>query len=256
METKKIIAVLLIIIVVITAGVLFYKYRDSVVQTKTNAVNNNTNKTFLIEDKKIIDNTNPFKINIVYPQIGGLDFFNKTVLDAVNKEIGDFKTNSLQNDEAVKKVDPAGYAKYPREYDLNITYTKGEIDENIASVVLNVYNFEGGAHGSNYFLPFNYNLKTKQEIKLADLFPGQSDYLQKISDFCIADLKKQMTVSGAIDMTDDSWITRGAGPAEENYSVFLINPSTSSGQATITFYFPQYQVAAGAAGNFEVTMLR
>ena len=85
---------------------------------------------------------------------------------------------------------------------------------------------------------------------LADLFTNQPNYLQKISDFCIADLTKQLTK--ALGNLDGTTIQDGAGPKAENFQYFLINPSTSSGQATITFYFPKYQVAFGAAGYFKV----
>ena len=182
----------------------------------------------------------------------GLDGFNQKAKTIVDKEINDFKTNSLANDEAVKKVDPVGYAKYPRQYELDISYDKGEADNNVVSAVFNVYNFEGGAHGESYFIPLNYNPKTKTEIKLTDLFPNQPNYLQKISDFCTADLTKQLTK--ALGNLDGTSLADGAGPNADNFQYFLINPLTSSGQATITFYFPQYQVAFGAAGSFKVTM--
>ncbi|MCX6721212.1 MAG: DUF3298 and DUF4163 domain-containing protein [Candidatus Staskawiczbacteria bacterium] len=195
-----------------------------------------------VEDKKITDNTDPFKIDITYPQISGLDDFNKKVKDIIDKEINDFKTNSLENDAAVKQVDPVGYAKYPREYELDISYDKGVVDENTVSVIINIYNFEGGAHGASYSKAVNYSPKTKIEIKLANLFPDQPDYLKTISDFAIKDLTKKIDPQ----MADNSWINTGAGPKEENYSVFLINKNN------ITFYIQQYQVAAGAAGSFKV----
>jgi len=158
------------------------------------------------------------------------------------------KKNSLENDKAVKDTDPINYAKYPREYNLNIGYDKGELSDEIVSIVFNVYNFEGGAHGASYFVPLNYNPTTKQEIKLSDLYPNQPDYLKKISDYCIKDLTKQLTDSSGIEMTDSSWIQRGAGANAENFQFFLINKDN------IVFYFPQYQVAAYAAGDFKVTM--
>jgi hypothetical protein len=213
-------------------------------------------ETINFQDKQITDNTKPFVIKITYPYVTGLDGFNEKVMDAVNKELSNFKTNSLENDAAVKQVDPVSYAKFPREYTLDISYTKGQINENIASVILNVYNFEGGAHGASYFVPINYNVKDKKEIALADLFESQPDYLQKISDYCTKNLTEQMTKSGAIDMSNTEWLKEGAGPKAENFQFFLINPSPNSGQATITFYFPQYQVAAYAAGDFQVTMPR
>ena len=229
MKTKNLIVLLIILIVVIAVGAVF------LFASKPNIIT--------VQDKQINDSTKPFVVKIAYPYIPGLDGFNQKVYEAVNKEISDFKTNSLENDAAVKQVDPADYAKYPREYDLDIGYDKGEIDNNVASVILNVYNFEGGAHGASYFVPINYNPKTKAEIKLADLFPGKPDYLKTISDFSIKNLTKQIDSQ----MLDNSWLNTGAGPTADNYSVFLINKND------ITFYFQQYQVAAGAAGSFKVT---
>ncbi|MCX6723360.1 MAG: DUF3298 and DUF4163 domain-containing protein [Candidatus Staskawiczbacteria bacterium] len=248
---KKSKSILLIILLIIIIGVGFLLYKNP---TSKNTLPANKATEISIQDKKIIDSTKPFVIKIVYPQITGLDDFNQKSKAIVDKEINDFKTNSLANDEAVKKVDPTSYAKYPRTYELDITYDKGEVDKNIVSVVFDIYNFEGGAHGASYFVPLNYNPETKQEIKLTDLFPNDKNYLKTISDYCIKDLTKQITEK--MESTEGSWISDGASPKAENFQFFLINPSTSSGQATLTFYFPQYQVAPGAAGDFKVTMPR
>jgi hypothetical protein len=247
MNSKNLIGLLIILVVAGIAG-YFYFYPNNNPFTKNNPSGTEEVK---IEDKKLSYNENPLKVNITYPQITGLDEFNKLVKAIVDEKFEEFKTNSLANDEAVKKIDPESYAQYPREYELMISYQAGQVDKDVVSVVFEEYSFEGGAHGATNFITLNYDVKTKKEIKLVDLFPGQADYLQKISNFCIADLTKQMTASGAIDMSDSGWINEGAGPKEENYSVFLINPDN-----TITFYFQQYQVAAGAAGDFTVIMPR
>jgi hypothetical protein len=243
MKTKKIILVI-ILIAVVAVGVFIYVNKNFVPTILTP----NQTQAMIVQDKQITDNTKPFVIKIVYPQVAGVDGFNKEVLAAVNKEISDFKTNSLANDAAVKQIDPKGYAAEPREYELDIGYDKGEIDNNVVSVILNVYNFEGGAHGASYFIPVNYSPKLKQDIKLADLFPGQKDYLQKISDYCTKDLTNQLTK--ALGSLDGTYLKDGASPNADNFQFFLINKNS------ITFYFPQYQVAYGAAGSFKVTMPR
>jgi hypothetical protein len=239
MNSKKTIPIFIILIVLVAIGAVSYFYlqkKPSIIQQAP---------TTNIQDIKIADNTPPFKINIVYPQIYGLDTYNQKAKAIIDKEILDFKTNSLANDKAVKDTDPIEYARNPRTYELDIDYTKGQIDKNIISTMFNVYNFEGGAHGATYFVPLNYNISTKQEIKLADLFPGETNYLQKISAFCIADLTKQLTK--ALGNLDGTTIEDGAGPVADNFQFFLMNPNN-----TITFYFPQYQVAFGAAGDFKV----
>ena len=244
MKSKKpIILIVILIIFVIAAGsfALNKKFLPSIWLVSPQ-------EKISIQDQQITDNTRPFKINVIYPQIAGQDDFNQKAKAIVDKEISQFKNNSLENDKAVKDTDPVNYAKYPREYELDISYTKGEVDENIISTIFNVYNFEGGAHGASYFVPLNYNVKTKTEIKLADMFPNNPNYLQMISDFCISDLTKQLTEKlGSLEGTS---LQDGAGPKEENFQFFLINNDS------IVFYFPQYQVAFYAAGDFQVTMPR
>lgn len=244
MKAKSLI-LLIIIIVLIFAGFYGYSYfknHQSFVLKTT--------QSFQIKEVKISDNTKPLKIDIVYPSITGLDDFNKKIRDTVDKELLEFRKNSLDNDMAVKETDPVNYEKYPREYDLIINYTKGQVDQNIASIVLNVEGYTGGAHPYHYSVSFNYDVKNKKDLGLADLLNEQKDYLQKISDYCIKDLTDQMTKSGAIDMSNTEWLKQGAGPDEKNYSVFLINPDS------ITFYFGDYQVAAYAAGDFKVNYPR
>lgn len=240
---SKIIIILIVLIAFIVAGASFFldkNFKPSIwFYVPSRGIN--------IQDKQITDNTKPFKIDITYPQINGLDDFNQKAKAIVDNEINNFKTNSLANDEAVKNTDPINYAQYPREYELDISYTKGQIDGNTISVMFNIYNFEGGAHGASYFIPLNYDVKNKKEIALANLFLNDANYLQKISSFCISDLTKQLNISGGIEMTNASWIDGGAGPIAENFQYFLINPDN-----TITFYFPQYQIAAYAAGDFKV----
>ena len=238
MKSKKIFIIILILAIAGAVGYFYLQKKPIIIQQQAPTIN--------IEDIKITDNTSPFKINIVYPQIAGLDDYNAEAKAIVDSEINNFKKNSLENDKAVKDTDPTGYAEFPRTYDLDIGYDKGILNNNIVSTVFNIYSFEGGAHGSNTSVAINYNINTKTKVKLADLFPNDKNYLQKISDYCIPNLIKQMTASGAIEMSDDSWIKEGAGPKVENYVVFLIN------EKNIIFYFQRYQVAAGAAGDFRV----
>lgn len=244
MQIKKL-STIIFVSVIIIFGIIYFIFFKT---TKTELFKNNQNQELAFQDKKIKSAEKPFNIDITYPEISGQDEFNGLAKNIVDAELSEFKNNSVENDKAVKEVDPESYAKYPREYDFIISYDRGQLDENIASVVFNVYKFEGGAHGASYQVPLNYNLKENKKILLADVFSGQESYAQKISDFCIQDLKKQITES--LGTTDGTWIKDGAGPIAENFGTFLIN------KESITFYFPQYQVAPGAFGGFKVVMPR
>ncbi len=202
----------------------------------------------IVEDKKITEEQNPLSIEVSHPFIAGADGFNAKVGALINAEIKNFKEMSLENDAAVKETDPQSYAQYPREYDLKISYETGEVSEKIVSILFSVYSFTGGAHGNGYFTAVNYNIKENKEIVLADMFPGQSNYLKKVSDYCLTDLTRQMTER--MGSPESGWLQDGAGPNPENYQAFLIKPES------ITFYFAPYQVAAYAAGDFKVAMPR
>jgi hypothetical protein len=76
-------------------------------------------------------------------------------------------------------------------------------------------------------------------LTLEDLFLADSGYLKTIADFCIAELRK-------LDLGDDDWIRRGAGPEAKNYACWNITPEG------LEFMFDAYQVAPYAAGRQEI----
>lgn len=246
MEAKKILSSVVILAIAGLGVWAFLNYRNSI-PAKVGQLQTQ-NSEVAIEDKKITEESAPLKINITYPAISGMDAFNQKVEGIIQEELNSFKEISLENDEAVKKLDPKGYTQFPREYMLTIGYTAGEVDENMVSVVLNIENYTGGAHGASYFRSITWDAKNNREVALSELFPGQTNYLQNISTFTSAEIRKQMIErTGSVE---GAWIEDGAGPKEENFSVFLVNKDS------ITFYFPPYQVAAYAFGDFRVTMPR
>jgi len=234
----------IVVLVALGAGAFFVKNWAG----EQRPENQNTAQGMLIQDKTITDNTKPLKISITYPFIQGHDDFNRKAEGVIMNELADFKKNALDNDAAVKATSPQDYAKYPREYELTISYDKGEVDENIASIVYSVYVDTGGAHPNGYYISLNYDLKNNKEIALADVFGNQPDYLQKVSAYCVTDLTKQVTER--MGNTDGTWIKDGAGPTSENYSVFMVTNNS------LIFYFSPYQIAPYVAGDFKVTMPR
>ncbi len=247
MEAKKIVLLLVGLVAVIAIFLVAFWYQPKPVQAP--ADENTTQQQGQVTEKKITDETKPFKIDITYPAISGQEKFNAEVETIIQADLAEFKKISLENDQAMKDTDPKGYAEFPREYYYEVTYTKGEIDENVVSVVLNIQNYTGGAHGAHYFRSINWDVKNNREITLKELYPNQPNYLQTISATAKADLKAQIKnrLSG---VEDGGWIDDGAAPTEENFSVFLVN------KESITFYFPEYQVAAYALGDFQVTIPR
>jgi hypothetical protein len=205
----------------------------------------------VIVEQKIMETEKPFRIEIVYPSIPGRDDFNAKAKAIVDSQLNEFKKTSLENDSLRQKtMTVEEYDKFNPTYYISITYDKGVVNNTAVSVVFRVENYTGGAHGNRAFFALNYNMIEKKEISLADIFPGQTNYLQKISDFCIQDLIKQIKgLAGGIRV-DEVWIRDGASPKVENFSKFLFD------EKTVTFYFPPYQIAPYALGDYKVVMQR
>ena len=96
------------------------------------------------------------------------------------------------------------------------------------------------AHPGLYSITLNYDLGQGRELALNDLFLPNSNYLETISNYCVAELKKQPY--------SDSFFLDGAKPTTENYRNWNI---TAEG---LMITFDQYQVAPGASGPQIITM--
>ncbi|MDD3520749.1 MAG: RsiV family protein, partial [Actinomycetota bacterium] len=86
-------------------------------------------------------------------------------------------------------------------------------------------------------------MKSSKMLELKDIFKKDSGYLNKLSDCCRADLKKQLE---NIDVATDEMFEEGTAPVYENYSNFVLL------QNDIVIIFGQYQIAPYAAGMFGV----
>ncbi|HKQ52267.1 MAG TPA: DUF3298 domain-containing protein [Pyrinomonadaceae bacterium] len=128
-------------------------------------------------------------------------------------------------------------------------YTVTLATQDLVSVWFGVSSYyEGAAHPNHNALTFNYDLRTGKQLKLADLFKPNSDYLKVISDYAIKDLTGQIRGEMSGDDPDTDWIREGAGPKEENYQSWNLSPKG------LEINFDPYQVASYAAGPHEVVI--
>ncbi|MBX7257805.1 MAG: DUF3298 and DUF4163 domain-containing protein [Candidatus Hydrogenedentes bacterium] len=143
-------------------------------------------------------------------------------------------------DEIRKAADPSFQVENMYDVDADVSvYTPGEF----VSLVFTTYVFTGGAHGMTQYSTLNLRLSPQgppQPIKLTDLFTSQDTALTKLSEICLADLKKQkagFVVDGMVDSLD--W---------EALRHFSLSP------AGILFLFEPYAVAPYAEGTFDVVV--
>jgi len=127
-------------------------------------------------------------LEIAYPFLenGGEkgEVFNDSVQSEMDTQVEAFM-QSLEELEGESLPGPAG---------LYISYTITNSDHNLISVKFDVSVYTGGAHPYPYSLAYNFDLSTGQPLALENLFEPGSDYLQKISDYCIAELQTREAV--------------------------------------------------------------
>lgn len=170
------------------------------------------------------------------PQLNGSDdprvkAFNQRLSDLVEKEV-DLWRQSFRE----LPVTPLSNGSF-----LKVTYTLVHQFDEIWSLKFDFsFYSDGAAHPGDYSLTLNYDLGQGRELALGDLFLANSNYLEAISAFCIAELGKQPFFEGPF--------TDGAQPTPENYRNWNITP------AGLMVTFDTYQVGPGAAGPQTVVV--
>lgn len=116
--------------------------------------------------------------------------------------------------------------------------------DTLSSYQYDIYLDSGGAHPNAYFRTFVFDAEGN-EIKLPQLFLPNSDYLSRIASTSLAQITETLWTRLRVDPTG-SIFAEGLAPKEENFANFVID------EDELVLLFPPYQVAAYAAGPFEV----
>jgi len=186
-----------------------------------------------------------YSVNVEYPQIEGdsrFDTFNQQARSMINKDIAAFK--SAEGNPGEEETDLADEAQTST---LDVGYNVRFATDDLISVEFSESQYSrGAAHGSNFTVVLNYDVKNKKKLALADLFQPKSNSLSVISAYCIKDLQDQ---SKKNDMLMEDQIKEGAAPRADNYAAWTI---TRKG---LWITFDPYQVAAYAAGPQHVLVL-
>ena len=114
--------------------------------------------------------------------------------------------------------------------------------DSLISLIGEVYEFTGGAHGNTNFMSSNYAIKEGRAslLKLSDLFEPGSDYIKAISKYCMDELLVKRA----------GWVVNGelTSLSEKDLSVFALSPEG------IKFAFAPYAVGSYAEGPYFVTV--
>lgn len=198
-----------------------------------------TDRGVEVEIKTIHEEHESYEIYVEYPQF-------KQVKRAFNNRIRDEVIRSIES----FKGEVSRYDEVERESSDMFTYTgswmSDQLNNEYISIIYRSSFYTGGAHGGRDIQTFTYDVRSKKELTIADLFLKQEDYLEKISRYVIQDLKKQLTLSEGREPNIEM-ITDGASPQIKNFSRFTVNRD-----GFVSLYFPEYQVAPYASGEQKV----
>ncbi|HEV2704458.1 MAG TPA: RsiV family protein [Pyrinomonadaceae bacterium] len=185
-----------------------------------------------------------FSIEVEYPQLEGsteasVARFNAESKAFAEREVARFKQNLEESDDGGRPPEMGD--------DLGIGYTLGAANDRVVSVQFSIGTYyAGAAHPNHNTAVINFDLDSGRTLALADLFNSSSDYLRVLSDYCIADLKRQAARQGADSMLTDEGIEQGAAAETESFHSWLL---TRDG---LEITFDPYEVAPYAAGSQSV----
>jgi hypothetical protein len=190
---------------------------------------------------------NFYRITGNYPQVMGLPEFNTRIEQFVVPSLEEFKKSAKVNFDARQATAPAGAVKseFPdKPFDFSVQWEAAQTNLDYISLIVRVDYFNGGANFISQLKTFNYNVKERRNVALADFFSSDPDYLQKISSYSRKQLA-QTLAAGQIK-ADDPILLAGTEPKIENFQNFTFNESF------ITFYWSKYGVAPGSFGEQTV----
>jgi hypothetical protein len=206
-------------------GKFFKKETTTTELTQTTIISKKIN----FETKTIKEESDKYIINISYPYFN-INFVDNNIQSFVNNTINNFK-----GDARVSEV-------FSSKNTLDVLFDHYLISQDLISLRFIDAIYTGGAHGNQQINTKNFNLKTKKEILLKDLFKNDS-YLAFISQKAIQKLLLD-------DISDKNWINEGASPKYSNFENFTYNANNNG----LIFHFSPYQVAPYSEGivTFEL----
>lgn len=195
------------------------------------------------QTRKENNKTLNYEITVTYPQIVGVGNIrkqadiNEKIKAIIDKSVIRFKNEIAQIPSNIPVDFPSS---------LLVKSTVERTDGKILSILFTVEDYpRGAAHPFNYTQTFTYAMKESRQLTLSDIFVPDSDYLQQISDYCAADLKKQYAQTGD---NFDQFIKDGTKPTDTNFSKFVL---TSTG---LMIVFDQGTVGPESAGMRTVVI--
>lgn len=181
----------------------------------------------------IRDKTKTYELQIMYPKVYLKD---AKIMAKINSKImGDIKDfqGSIVNDanQAYKESQKEDY--FTMQPFIGMTKFKVHRHVNVLSITILYYTDTGGAHGNSFRVPYNYDLRTGDELKLKDLFVPGYNYMPVINQ----EIKRQIRQQPDL-YYHDQYAFKTVKPDQ----TFYLSPDS------LVIYFNPYDIAPFSTG--------
>ena len=256
MSTKQILSILgvLIVLGLIFAGIASFTSAPAPVAGDKSDILGGTLSAS--GDYQYVEDKPYYRITADYPATTGLQAaadtrVRTTIEQGLAGEIAKFKNDSgldllTAEDARIQGLDGE------RKYALDMEYTR-YVSSSTISYVYEVYADTLGAHPNGYYLTYTFGQDGTQ-LSLGDVLKNNPNWLEELSLLVSQDITKQLKerLGASLPQGDEgadvtgSIFAEGLAAKEENFANFAVDGDT------LAIFIPPYQVAAYAAGSFEV----
>jgi hypothetical protein len=189
------------------------------------------------------DGTQPGKTNLIttyqirfeYPE------FTHPKFAPLNSAISDLiwtKRNTLMDQ--VGFLDETTLASATLPWQSTLGYRIVCATNEFVSVLFELYEYTGGAHGNTTLITFNFFAPLGELLSLDQCLVSEDAFTE------LSRKVRERLISRLQEMGNEAWIDHGAEPTWENYQAFSLTPDR------LILYFQPYQVAPYAAGAQRV----
>ncbi len=181
--------------------------------------------------------------DIKYPEFDGFPELNKRISNSILNNWKSFKSYSKTEWNDIIALNNRGSAKLP-SFEYLVTYEVSNSND-IISVLINTYIFNGGAHGNTNLAAYNYQVSSSKFINIQQ---ASGMTYNEISSICRNHLYKKLIDEAKSKMPpseEDSlreMINTGAFPQAGNFEIFMIDDEK------VYVYFEPYSVAPYSYG--------
>ena len=184
-----------------------------------------------ITTKQVQQSNEAIQVDLSVPVLDGLQDskLQQQLNNVFQQEATQFETDiETQANEDVKEAAASGYPF--QQYNATTVYKVAYNQNGLLSITIDYYQFTGGAHGNTERKPYNYDLKTGQELSLQDLFKTGVNYTEILNREIAAQIRANQN-GGYFTQPDLAFKT-----IDGNQPFYL----TDDG---LVIYFGQYEIA-------------